>query len=344
MHAVGLGVTLSIVSIKSKKSIPQPLRGRRLSEIPSREISWLWQARIARQSLTILTGRTSVGKSWVLCDAVTRLSNGRKLDGDPQEQTPVQTAWIGAEDAPDAILRPRLESMGADLSCIHILDVPGDVISLREDLRRIQTYVTENDCGLVILDPLNAFMPRVDTYRDAEIRQVLGPIAQMAEETNAAVVAIVHQNKGAVDEVDGVNGSVAYGAAARCILSVKKPDQDGDRRVLAVLKNNYVAERDKPRPQTFTLDGGFRWRGLSTDDDLNAKEPGRPADQRDKGKELLREWLQYEPLPSTVIEHMAEGYELSMNTMKRAKKELGVQSFQTPEGWFWRLPVLDVVD
>src|SRR5207249_11464451 len=80
-----------------------------------------------------------------------------------------------------------------------------------------------------------------NSHRDQDVRRALAPLARLAEETAAAVIAIVHLNKSEVPHVLGrVCGSVGFVAAARSVLLLG-PDPDdpqGPTRVLAHAKSN----------------------------------------------------------------------------------------------------------
>ena len=47
----------------------------------------------------------------------------------------------------------------------------------------------------MIIDPVVAFTGEANTYRDSGVRQLLSPLALMAERTGAAVVGVMHLNK-----------------------------------------------------------------------------------------------------------------------------------------------------
>ena len=76
-----------------------------------------------------------------------------------------------------------------------------EYFSLREDIGVLRHAIEEKGASLLIIDPVQAFMPACDTHRDADVRTLLMPLAKMAQELQCAVVLIGHVNKKAGDKV-----------------------------------------------------------------------------------------------------------------------------------------------
>ena len=76
------------------------------------------------------------------------------------------------------------------------------------------------DVALVTLDPLVAFIDDgINTHRDHHVRRVLAPLADLAESTGAAVVVVIHTNKGeGNDPLMRISGSIGFSGAARSVL------------------------------------------------------------------------------------------------------------------------------
>ncbi|MGH2928687.1 MAG: hypothetical protein ACRDL8_10845, partial [Solirubrobacteraceae bacterium] len=98
----------------------------------------------------------------------------------------------------------------------------------------------------LVVDPVVAFIASgTDTHRDAAVRRVLAPLAEMARRQHVAVLAVAHLNKGnAAKLLDRLGGSVAFGAAPRSVLAFARnpddPDGDqGSQRVIEHAKSNH---------------------------------------------------------------------------------------------------------
>jgi hypothetical protein len=130
---------------------------------------------------------------------------------------------LSAEDDPAGTIRPRLDAAGADLTKIHILesvilqDGSEALPSLRTDIAAIEAAaVSLGDCKLIVVDPVSAYLGRVDDSRNSELRSVLFPVKAMAERLDLAVVLVSHLNKGGgANPKYRVIGSIAYVGTCR---------------------------------------------------------------------------------------------------------------------------------
>ena len=61
----------------------------------------------------------------------------------------------------------------------------------------LTAYIAAHDVAVLVLDPLTSVMDgRIDAHRDREVRTALEPLGQLAEDTGAAVLGLVHLGKG----------------------------------------------------------------------------------------------------------------------------------------------------
>src|ERR687898_264038 len=109
---------------------------------------------------------------------------------------------ISAEDGVADTIKPRVMAAGGDPSRILFLDTVPDredrerPLSLPNDVPIIERAVRRVGAKLVIIDPLMSFMnPKLDPYKDRDVRQALTPMKIMAEDTGAAVLIIRHLTK-----------------------------------------------------------------------------------------------------------------------------------------------------
>jgi hypothetical protein len=94
----------------------------RLSEIRSRQVTWLWHGRIPFGKLTILDGDPGLGKSTLMLDVAARFTTGRALPDDPSHHPlPRTIALLSAEDGAADTIRPRLDAAGGDLDRVVVL-------------------------------------------------------------------------------------------------------------------------------------------------------------------------------------------------------------------------------
>jgi hypothetical protein len=85
-----------------------------------------------------------------------------------------------------------------------------------------------------------------DGNGNVETREVLEPLADMANRLRIAVVAVTHLNKGGgggnQSALNRFAGSIAFVAAARAAFAVIEDPEDDERRFLLQAKNNLGKE------------------------------------------------------------------------------------------------------
>lgn len=170
----------------------------------------LWPGRIYIGKLTTLAGVPDQGKSMVTCDIAARVSRGLAWP-DGSGFAPKGTAiFLAAEDDKADTIVPRLAAAGADLTKVKILN---SLVISHKDKRQQRTFnIAEDiaelnmlirrypDTRFLFIDPTNAFMgtsKENDSFRDSDVRAVLGPLKEWAEEHGVAVVLITTSRRAA---------------------------------------------------------------------------------------------------------------------------------------------------
>jgi hypothetical protein len=329
-----------------------------LSDVEPEQVDWIWPGRIPKGKLTVLDGDPGLGKSAAMVDLAARMSAGLDLpDGTPCEAAGV--VICSAEDGLADTIRPRLDAASGDpekvLSLATVTDEEGlerpisipedDVPIIEEGIRRVGAV-------LVVIDPLMAFFGAdIDSYKDQNVRRALAALASLGERTGAAIVIIRHLNKsGGKTPIYRGGGSIGIIGAARSGMMIGEDPDDENRRVLAPVKSNLAA----PTPSlSFVLEeaenGAVRVRWLGETDVAATDLLSAPADEDSsalgEARNFLVDLLQDGPVPFAEVEAAAEQAGITMRTVKRAKKELGVDSTAVREegnrgvqGWSWSLP------
>ncbi|HEU4649010.1 MAG TPA: AAA family ATPase [Gemmatimonadales bacterium] len=340
---------------------PGERRGRAqvvtLADVEVTRVDWLWPGRLAFGKLNLLEGHPGIGKSTLTMELAARVSRGQALPGGAA-MAAADVLLLSAEDGLGDTVRPRLEAAGGDPSRVHVLtgiqvDTDGEIVrfpGLPDDIGPISAEVERRGVRLVIIDPLGAYLgEHINSWRDADVRRALTPLALLAERTGAAVLAVRHLNKTTTGRaITAGGGSIGIIGVARCGLLVATDPEDSARRILAVVKNNLSQH---PPALTFTLaetEGGWAritWGGTSahTADDLVAAdaEPGERS-KLDEAMDLLREWLADGPVLATEVQRLARENSIADKTLRRAKERLRIESL--PHGakrerkWSWQLP------
>ncbi len=111
--------------------------------------------------------------------------------------------------------------------------------NLQDDLDILAAAIDQTgDAELVIIDALTSYVGKVDNNSQSDIRQVLDPLSQFAEDNGVAILGIMHPPKGAqANAIRSFAGSFAYVQSARLAFYVQK-EADTDRNLLLSVKNN----------------------------------------------------------------------------------------------------------
>jgi len=328
---------------------------RRLKLVPMAEVvavpvEWLWEARIPRGKLSVVAGDPGLGKSYLtlwMCAVISR--GGLWPEGG--RATPAEVLIVSAEDDAADTIRPRLDRLGADVSRITLIDgvlmdgaEPAQPFSLKMHVDLLREAIVEKDAALVIVDPLNAFLGGIDSYKAAEVRGVLSPLAHVAAATHAAVLAVHHLNKGtSSNALYRASGSLDFVAAARIVHGVAADPEVEGRRVFVPVKCNIAA---MPEGLGFGIgEEGVVFDELPVTLDAAAAFTTRSVDheersEREMAKDFLRDELADGPVPVATLLRTASGYDISKSTLRRAAGDLHVRKAkQGYQGaWLWSLP------
>jgi len=294
----------------------------RASDVHPEPIDWLWQDRVPFGVVTVFAGAPGVGKSTVNYDLAARTTRDAR-----------EVLIVTAEDHLSAVVRPRLEAAGADLDRVRIWD--GD-LELPTSVPTLAALVEEHRFQLVILDPLVAFIgDGTNTHRDHHVRRVLAPLGAMAEQTGAAVVVVIHTNKGmSADPLMRISGSVGFTGAARSVLVAADDPKDDSRRILAVAKSNLARF---PAPLAYELVGSdladgiatskVRWLGEAPDVDVREllATPERREGRQDEARRfLIAAGILVVARPAADLEDEATSAGIAARTLRRARQDLDV--------------------
>ncbi len=228
--------------------------------IAIRPVRWLWDDRLPLGAFALLGGREGVGKSILTYTLAADLHEGpaaRVYAG-----TPKAVIVAATEDSWQHTIVPRLMAAHADLRHVYRADIidPTGIelpLSLPKDTTALTHAIAEVDARLVILDPLLSRVDaRLDTYKDADTRRALEPLAAMADAAHVCILGLIHVNKSqTTDALTLLMASRAFTAVARAVLFVAAdPDQD-EQRLLALVKNN-LGRSDLPMLQ-FRIGGAL---------------------------------------------------------------------------------------
>jgi len=328
---------------KVRSSQPPQVEAQCMADVEAEETSFLWQPRIPLGKLTLLQGDPGQGKSFIVAAIATALSLGKGLPGE-SEKEPLRSLIFTAEDSLSNTLRPRLDAMGADPSCIFACDLSFD-LSAAGGFEAIERQVAKLRPAMVVVDPIVAYFGgKIDMHRANETRSILAPLSKLAGDYSCAVVAVSHLSKARSGRaVHAGLGSVDFSAAARSILLAGSSPGDPESRALLHIKCN-VAELAPALGYRITA-GQFGWTGPSTLAAADLLGPETAGEQRTAENEAagwLEHMLSVGPVLTRELQQEAKAAGLSWRTVERAKSRLGVRpkraGFGKAGAWEWALP------
>lgn len=304
--------------------------------VPS-EIQWWDQGRIAPGGITILDGDPGAGKTMLLCEAASQISNGRAARELASTGRWAQRGVLFiTESDPARVIVPRLVASGADLTRVHFWgrkpsanyggapQLPGCLDDMRRSVALLQV-------GLVVFDPVTSSM-RAGTLGEQESRMALEPLVALCQEMNLICLVTRHMNKNqqASALYRGL-GSIALVGCAHTALLVTRDPRDREKRILSVTKNNLGASakpimfRILPEHPACRIEWGEE---IETDPDeiLRGEEESGRRDAMEDSKRLLMTFLQHDWKPAKAVIAEAESCGLKERTLRSAKAVLGVQS------------------
>ncbi|MEM9415823.1 MAG: AAA family ATPase [Planctomycetota bacterium] len=357
--------------IDPKNTVTQSAEVIRLSSVAPTGVKWLWEQRIALGKLTLVAGDPGLGKSYLTLDLASRVSTGEAMPGDcwddgrPMQRKPRMAVLLSAEDDPSDTIRPRLDAAGADPE--RVLLVAGvrtgehvRTLNLKEDLKFLRGLCEREDgIRLIVIDPISAYLGDDEGHSNTKVRNLLAPLAKLAQDFDVAVVAVTHLNKsggqgGAGSAIYRTMGSLAFTAAARAVHLVARDPDDPDKRLLLPIKNNLGQDR---QGYGFTLthdhphhDARIQWDPAPTEETadqllarLGTPSSGKPkpAPQREQAEKWLKDALAGGSRPIVDLEQEAHALGITPATFRRARRNLGLVPSKTASGWHLKLPKND---
>lgn len=328
-----------------------------LADVEPEFVKWLWPGRIPLGKLSVIAGIQGLGKSFLTLDMAARISNGTPWPDsrdDYNEQGSV--ILLSAEDALADTVRPRLDWAGANVNRIKAIEGTRNVdhegqrsFDLQRDILLLSDLVEElGDVRLIVFDPIDSYLGQnVNPNRGNDIRRVLGPLAELADSSGAAVVAVAHLNKTPnTNALFRVCGSIAYTTIARAAWLVAEDKGEPQRRLFLKLKFNL----SQAEPNlAFTINHGqVNWCDgyvEQTADEVMGEQPKNADEAPSKiaeAVEFLNEALAGGAMKATEIQKGAVENGVKKGTLDRAKSKLRIKPqlirCANKQTWWWALP------
>ena len=209
------------------------------------------------------------------------------------------------------------------------------------------------DIGLIIIDPLHSHLSsKHKVENDQQMKAALQPLTKLAQAKGIPILAVRHTTKVKTGlALTAGLGSIGIIASARAGYIVgPDPDGSGDKIFACSkmitgpmpksLRFRIVSATVKSSDGTDIATSKIKWLGESsyTADDLCKPDKGTEGSALEDAVEFLKEVLAEGAMPSNDVKAQAKEDEISIATLNRAKKALGIKPQKgTPHG-YWELP------
>ena len=342
----------------------------RAADVVPRAMDWIWHGHILRGSLELMTGLPGMAKSQIHCQFVARATTGATWPDGTNGIPHGNVIMLTAEDCLDQTIVPRLIAAGADLLRVHILkrirkDNKERMFLLSEDLEVLEKVIADlGDVRLVTIDPITAYMGgKLDSHRATDVRNQLGPLAELSERLDVAFSAITHPAKNAGQRaIDHFIGSQAFIAAARIgHLCVDEMDDTENGRREPTGRILFTNPKNNPHPKmpsiAYRISQATAGTDAKTGEEIGAAcvvweeiveltadqalAAATPSKDKSGVVAFLLDILANGQVPRGVIEERAIAHGYGSDQLHRAKRKLGIIAFREAvfQGrWFWALP------
>ena len=160
---------------------------------------------------------------------------------------------FSAEDDAGDTLRPRYDIAGADVSkIIHVDGVrrmkpdgssERHAFNLERDIETLRALLAEHrDVVFVRIDPVTAYLGRIDSHKNAEVRALLAQLEEVAREFRIAIAVVTHLNKSAPDR-----RSIASSEASPSSRHAGSPSSSPEIPRMQTGASSFPQKRTSPR-------------------------------------------------------------------------------------------------
>lgn len=304
---------------------------KRFSEIEEEETEWIWKPYIPLGCLVALIGEPGVGKSTISAMIAGKLSSGGVFPYDVLHQQPSIVVFQNGEDNPSTTTKRRLIAAGANLDNIVMIDEEECTFNLKR-IKALERLIEETKCKLVVIDPIQSYMPaKVNSNDRSDVRKVLSPIKELAQKYGCTIMYLMHTNKNeSSKDINRASGSGDFVAITRSVLMVNA-DEDNKRSYLNHIKSNLA--RKGPTIEFRIKNDCFEFVRLVTETEKKQK----PID---KAVRFIEAFMADEKsVKASDITNSAQNEKISIDTLRKAKEKLNLQSIQRREDdrnvWYW---------
>ena len=335
-------------------------------ELKMEKLKWLWPNVFPLGKIALIVGDPDRGKSILSLHVAAQVTTGRPWINSVTKREPGDVLILTTEDDLADTVGPRLVAAGADMNRVHYINCvvaadgkKSNLYNLTKDFNVLVKAVMKigPNLKLIIIDPISGFMEGKNENKNAEVREYLNPLAELARSCDLSIIGISHMNKNQLTQSASyrVLGSIAFTAAVRAVWLVHQDPEDEVRRLFVPLKGNLSKTKTglaytimTAQVQTEQGPAGHAYCAFSPEeitikaDELLAPKPPKRTPKQDTASDWLQEYLADGPKFANEIFNVGSQMGFSQRTLQRAKGKLGIQAVKTTGfggvgKWEWSL-------
>lgn len=332
-----------------------------------KETRFYWKPYLPAGKLIHGGGKSSEGKSPVTIDLAARITKGAPWPDDtPNLLGPRRVLLLNIEDDLETTILPRFLEAGGNRDLLEY--VKGTRLSndstaldrgtaLDQDMDLLQKLAREfKDLGAIIIDPITNYLGKLKMNAEEEVRSVLTPLANLAEELDIVVITIGHFNRRekGTDPLFRMMGAAAFSGVARAVYAFGPDPEDRENKYAHVMTTvrGAAGEGESLRYCTVLVEDAefdgvktsvirVEWRGKSSATSEDAVDPNsrKDASAETEAAKVLAEFLKAGRKPASECQQFLKngGFDLGKLNEGRIRKKAGARTSQKDKQWWWEL-------
>ena len=192
---------------------------------PPKPVPWRVWDFVADGTVTVLSGESGAGKSWLAQAMCLGVARGDSVAGIPCAQG--RALYVDAEMGPEMFVDQRLRQAGMTTPEFEYIDAMGLDVSKEPDLDWIRSVVVKVEATLVVIDSLRRLVPSQSENDSDDMAPTVSTVAKLARDTRSAIVLIHHKG----DSEKFYRGSTAIRDQADALFALLREDDDDDSTV-----------------------------------------------------------------------------------------------------------------
>ena len=210
----------------SNGSTPDRYGGRRVDIAarlakPPQPIPWRVHGFVADSTLTILSGESGSGKSWLAMALCVGVARGHAVAGLACSKAPA--LYVDGEMGPMMFIDQRMRPAGIGAE-FELRDAMGLDISLPADLAWLRGEIQSTGAKFVVIDSLRRLVPSKPENESDAMAPTISALAKLARDTKAAVLLVHHKG----DSEKFYRGSTAIRDQCDALFALLRDSDDED--------------------------------------------------------------------------------------------------------------------